>query len=411
MDLLAKWRKASHATSNVAETISDLRLVNSSLSSVDGAFRVLPYIDTFGVVTVNGVPTRTVEREIRRGNLRNALSGMRVSNTLSAAQESSFKSLIRNQTPDIFVDSIQTRASAARTANPDVAIPARTTGAELEASLTPAGKAKVENAWTKIVEASKGAVVTGVFVGFGVVVAATLWDQLNAATKARNGCYLVQTVNNKTTACKITGRSCGSSDLSTGVTACASAILGTLGYNAYLAGRQSLTNTALATRITTEVGVTLTDSNTNPLSLTGQQLSDLNSLANSLTASDFSTDICTLANKTSGCVGCDPSAGLGTPEYCAAEGLAANYTIQCVTNSTIADTLVEAATAAGTSVLDSITGSLSGASGGSGSIRTIAIWAAVIVVVAIVLAVVIRLLQSSRSRSVQAAPGGGGVFT
>ena len=66
---------------------------------------------------------------------------------------------------------------------------------------------------------------------------------------------------------------------------------------------------------------------------------------------------CSLYNRTSGCVACNPSATTNSELYLDDSELAENYTLQCVTDSTILETLVDVATNMGIDLFDATSGS------------------------------------------------------
>lgn len=353
MTWLSAIRKASIRMVDDARfdsAVDSLKNAKSGVASIDDVLKRLPYTRRADEVHVNGVRWRDKVTDLRVGNVRQTLHDMQVHANVSPADESAFKSVLRSQDlPDFVVSDLETDTRYAKRVHVDLDVTLHT-GAELENALSPASKAKVDTIMDKVKKAvGTAAVATGLFAA--IAIGGDLYENLARATKERDGCYIVETVNGVTSACKIVNRSCSDA---VGPTPClVDKIKAYIRPNLYMTLRHLIetNDTQTLNDIRDKCGgIVLTDVTLDEVLSRDADVSKLLKYVDEhdkLAAAAI--DPCKFAT-TDVCAACDPSADVTSARYLDDSRFPDNWTVKCVTGSTILDTLVDVTSALGVDV-------------------------------------------------------------
>ncbi len=360
MAFLRAIRESSSIMSSVAkfsEASTALKTVESGIGGIDSIIHSMPTQLKNMEMVVNEVPMRSVSGEFRVGEINKAFENLKL-DKVSIADEIAYKNVIEPTVPDIPVKKMNENIVSASEVHPDLKVTAET-GAELESSLSKNSKVKVESMMEKLtVYATAGGLVIGIVAV--LTVGGKIWNNIVEATNQRNGCFIVRKVNNKTTSCKILTRSC----MNQNGQVCSSQEVANLHLNVYLFLHHTVekNDTSMLNQLA-QAGIEVNSSNLEQILNNTEQVQKCYEFYEKLSVKPPIADPCGLAKLTEGCVACDPTAAFNSPYYVSDENLPNNMTIQCITNSTIIDTLVDVATGVGANIFsafgDSISGSIS----------------------------------------------------
>lgn len=384
-----KWLKAIRAAGKEFHThahykaaVEDLKLVTCNVHSVDEVFSKIQYTRLGNELAVNGATWRTIQNHLRVGEIRYALKKMKIPSAVTLKDEIALKNILRTQVPEFEAIELKKNIEAAKVMHSDLHVTADT-GAELEAKLDVKSKAKLTATWNKLKNVvgvgGKAAGIIG-----AIVVGGNMYENLVTATKERNGCFILQKVNGKTKACKILNRSCGSKDEKN---ACDSKTARLLHQNISILIKNALAHDKSSLEFANfTLGFPLTSANVDKV------LSDTNNVNKLITTyaaygAEEAAYPCQVAGKSTGCVACDPSAQRTSVEYVDDSELPINFSVQCITDSSILDTLVDATTGVGMKLWSRVEDSF----GSGGTMKIVAIVVTLFMVVLIVISLYLKL--------------------
>lgn len=212
MELLQSWRKGSayfQSSALANSAITNLKNVNTSLPTLNKILPSLNYVwDTSGLITINKHTLAEVEPLLRAGQLKKFFAQVNPSVSVSTDMQHAFQQLIKN-VPDVRLYDLDTEIIKYRKLFPELDVSGNTVES-VQAKLSPAAKTRVDGALAKLkAYVAAGGKIT-LIIG-GIVIAANIWQNLIDATNARIGCFLVYSVNNKTTSYKLMNRTCANS--------------------------------------------------------------------------------------------------------------------------------------------------------------------------------------------------------
>ena len=341
--------------------VTSIKTAKSGITSIDEVFANLPFTKRGDELLVNGKRLRASLADIRVGNIRKVLRDMKIPNNITAGDEAAFKKLIGSKVPEIEINKMNRNINTAKKFHSDLDIKA-STGKDIEQQLTPKSKAKLTASYKTIFKIAGGVATTGVGLYTAIVFTGNIFEDIAKATKAREGCYVVRKVNNVTSSCKLILRSCGVEN----GTACRGNIADNLSYNMNIMLNHFVQNND--SESLNEIGKILNISinKTTNIDTVLAQTGTIDKLQK-FYESRYSqrsqvpfSNPCALYKRTSGCVACNPSATTNSELYVDDSNLAENYSLQCVTNSTVLETLVDVATNMGIDIFDAATFSLRG---------------------------------------------------
>lgn len=370
MKLLTAIRRGIGHVEFPEAAIKEIKVSKVGITSIDNLFENLPYKTVGKEIHIGELPLHQVEGFVRRGELRELVKKLNIPTAITAAEEAGFKDLLVN-IPDKDISDFNSMLSKKKVSNADLDIIANN-GKELEGKLTKSAKEKLLNAYNKIKSVAGTTVTVGLFVG-GVILGADVYQTLVNATNKRNGCFLIRKVNGKVSSCKIKSHSydkdgniCSDSHR----------------HNIYLlVKRYSEIYSDADNNITYNTLKTIFDN-----APANKWLTMLENKREALEAFYYGTtykgelplNVDKYFENNKQCVACDPSAGATTIDYINIKDLPENMTVQCVTNSTILDTLVDIAKGTGVSILDGI-GSI-----GNKLLKPIAIFGAIFLILIVI---------------------------
>ena len=338
--------------------VMSIKTTKSGIKNIDDVFANLPFAKKGDELTVNGYRWRVSQADLRLGHIRKVLKEMKIPNNITAADEAIFKKLISSKVPEVEINKMNNNIKAAKRFHSDLDIKG-VTGKEIKQKLSPKSKAKLEANYRTIFKIAGG--VGGVAVGLYATIVFTnnIYNDLAKATKAREGCFVVSKVKNVTQSCKLILRSCGVAN----GTGCRGSIAKKLPYNISIMLNHFVTNNDNKALDDIEIncGIIVNKTNINTVLNHSQNIDKLQKFYKQKYSLESEqppfANPCGLYQKTSGCVACNPSATTNSELYLDDSELGENYSLQCVTDSTVLETLVDIATNMGIDLFDATSGS------------------------------------------------------
>lgn len=327
-----------------SEAVTTLKQTKTSVNAFDNVWENIKFKEVKGELTANGVRLRELEPDLRSGNLRSFAKKINIPDIFTEADEIAFRK-INNNVPEIHLDRLKKKVRDASIVHQDLDILVSSVD-DLRRKMQPQTKVKLDSFLNKLkAKAGTGLVVTGTLTA--IVFGADIYKSLLNAAHNRNGCHLVQTINGKTTSCKILSKSCNSDDTFK-VPQCSTAmldisnshLLNPLIYLLHVLRYEP----AELQQLISETGRDINDK-------TVQQLLD-NPVTYEIVSKHFLnyktkiSNICTLHATVENlpmpnCVACNPSAPLNSLEYVDTSDLPENFSFVCIKNTTILDVLVD----------------------------------------------------------------------
>ena len=347
MSWLKSIRKATKGIKDgntFKEVVTNIRKTKTAIKNIDDVFNNLPFVLKNNELVVNGKRWRLIQADLRVGNIRKALNEIKIPNNITVADEATFKKIFTSQVPEIKLNKIKERINASKRFHSDLDITGLSVN-EIKTTLknlSPKSKVKLEASYKTIFKVAGGIGTTAVGVYAAIKFTNNIYDDLARATKERDGCFLVCTLDGVTSSCKLIHRSCG---VESGKI-CKSELNERLPYNINIMLHHFIKNndTSSLKEIESILNIRLDHNNIGNV-LT--QTNNVNKL-HTYYKENFSnknvapfSDPCGLYNKTSGCIACDSSATVNSELYVDDSELAVNYSLQCVRHSTVLETLVE----------------------------------------------------------------------
>lgn len=344
-------RKAVKSSAESAdEVISSLKKPNTGIKSFDDAFGSLNFTSTAKGISVNGTPLRVLEKALRRGEIIKLFKSIDKTHTITYADELRFRKLV--DTPDLKLRELEETFTTAKVLHPDLDVIVNKLG-KTDAPLTTASKVKINNMMESLIKAKLttttkvGAVITGLTAT--IVIGTDYYKSLVEATAARNGVYVLVTINNKTTSYKLTSKSCQNQTLPKGSLA--------------FSGHLELDNAALyllyvingtdaveKTKVQTLLdGVAPTMETFESILSNDVQFQKIHEYyySSSYSGPKNINDPCRYLHENLKsdlpCIGWDTSASVNSLTYTSAAVLPDNMALTCITNSSMLETLVAAA--------------------------------------------------------------------
>ena len=351
------------------DAVSQLKTAKCDVPSIDTAFQSLPFTKVGDEIKVNDARFRDLEAKFRKGEIRDAFDDAKVSTTISKADESTLREVIKEEAPDVDIKEMKTKTDQAKKYHEDLAVTAKT-GEELEGKLSDKSKEKTKSIYSKIIAGvAVGTTVAGLFTAMAV--SGKMYDDIVDANNSRNGCFLVYK-NTNSIACKLPSRSCGYGNK--GAVPCSSDYRDKTSYNINLMLNDMFitgNNTAIEAIKTLGVVFSATpdDTSTYTAEYALNQPDNIPILTkymkdNFPTVMSATYDPCTTANIEIGCVACDTTAPTNSAKFTSTAMLDGNMTFVQIEDSTVIDTLTDIATTLGVDIFsasgDSISGSFQG---------------------------------------------------
>lgn len=359
---------ASHikSTPDFNLKIDNIKNTSSGVSSIDDVFKDLNYKQVGDEVHINDARLRDLEGDFRVGNVISGLNKANVATTISAGDEALFRNAISKDVPDLDIKNMEMKINSAKKFHSDLDVKS-TSGADLEAKLSPSSKEKTKSLWSKIVKVAAG---SGIAVGLFTAAYLTdnIFDDIHNAASARNGCFLVSKKTN-VEACKIVSKSCGYPTASASSSqVCSTDLIDKLQYNIYIMTHH-IEDTADSTAI--DELVTLGCEWTS--GMTADQVLAIENNVPVLmqyyttkypTLASVPFVACDVVTNYQGCIACDPTQPTISKLFTSTETMDSNVVYKCISNTSAIEAITDIATSMGVDILstsgDSISGSFQG---------------------------------------------------
>ncbi|UBZ25490.1 PIF-5 [Crangon crangon nudivirus] len=390
--------------STMDEIAVTVKGAKSGVHSIDDTLKQLELKDIGGEVKVNNARWRDVEPKLREGKIKSALDDMEVSNTISGSDEAVLRKSLKLDAPDIEVKDLENKQLAAKKIHSDVdVIPdGESTGDALKNKMSASGRSKA-TAWYKILVGAGQFAAYGVGIFTMIYLGTNVWDNILDATNRRNGCFVV-TKDGRVKACKLMDRTCYTAKSQANedkeILPCGEPY-STLMRNIYLMIADIKQNSKTDDVATlTAAGVTNMDKSIDEiLSVPANVAILVEQYRNIYPKGTETFNSCELIGLTKGCVACDSSVSTTSVNYADLSELEGNVTIQCITDSSVLDTLMDVATGMGVDLFGSASDSISGSFKGNFFLIFF-----IVVVVAAVIAIVLKFKSKPKEIAIQHDP-------
>lgn len=383
--------------SNLGDITTAIKNADSGVPSLNDAIGGLDFKQVGDEIHVGDARWRDVEPSLRVGDITKAFDDMGVSHTISAADEASLKNLLGPNSPDISIKSLENKQLVAKKYHEDIDVEAGS-GVELAAKLDKRSKEKVTSMYTKLKKAA-GVAAIGAGIFTTIFFTANMWQDISQATNARNGCFLAYK-DTATTACKLINRTCGYGEL--GDPPCSTEQVNSLDFNIYLMVADIIDrtdNTAISAL--TGLGLDLGDNTIDGVLSIPTNIPILVDYYKVMYPTNNETfDACTLGGIAQGCVSCNASLATNSVFYASDQMLEGNFTLKCITNTTVLDTFVDVSTEMGVEIFDALGDSISGSFRGNFFVII-----GIILVLVIIVALVLKFKPASTSKNTSVSGG------
>lgn len=372
---------------NADNLVTSLKNVDSGIKSLDDALRDLPVTkSSTGHLTVAGEPLGSINKVLREGDLVEIvrLSGKQI--PITAIEKANFKTAVA-EFPEKAIRDVLDNADVTKIKYPQLNV--NIDNINLLPDSAKQIAAKVESNLGKYFKV--GAFVT-LFVG-GIVVS-KIW--LEKATLDRKGCWMLRTVNGKTSSCKVVDYSCNASNTTMACTVSLSY------YNVTLTLMKicTLDDTNVdKVEISKLTGIAVNEMNDKLATLIDQHFEKISTYIDGMSTKPV-VDVCKITHPSiedgtiPNCRLCVPSANPTSTRYIDPTQYADNVTFECVDQPTIIDTIADIVVSTGKNLWDGVTGSLSGV------LKPILIAVGVILVLIIIISIITRFMPKKKAEDV-----------
>lgn len=346
------FKKFSKVGSDLPSFKNSIKTIDSGLSELDIAFKNAPTKLDKGIIKmgVNNKPLGGIISIVKSGDLSKLLKELGSSLIPSGNANKAFKTATKNF-PEAKLTDMRTKITTNAKIHPDLNV--KLTDVTDVNKLSKSSKAKLDGALKKIKAYAKGGLIVAGVVAV-IAIGANMYKNIIDATNARNGCFLSTTINNKTTSCKITNRSCQSLEINE--KACTETVDATINLAIYLQHLALKGDDVKKAEIEKEFNIIIS-----PDTIAGILEGDVFEKISIKYALKGLTvpKICmgTIPSITEPkCRCCDPSADPNSLGFADVTDLADNKTLICVATSNILDTIVDIGLNAGDNLLSGIFG-------------------------------------------------------
>lgn len=360
-----------------------LRSVKTGIVSVDDAIKSLPVTKARGVLLMGEVPVGRVGRVLREGDLPEIIRLSKSRIPYTSADQAAFK-FTAKEFPDKALRDVDDLANVHKRNYPEL------NSTSLDTLSTSGAKqiAKVESNLLKYVKP-----LSYVALALGGFYVGSNW--LKTALAARTGCFMVTTINNKTTSCKIAAFSCTNS---TDGTLCSRYPDDLYNITLVLMHIVQLPDTdTLKINLATAVSMQVAELNPKLATLIDNSYLQASTYIKSLVVKP-TFSICSITHPqveggvVPGCRMCSPSDDPLSTTFIDPALLADNVTLRCSITPSILETVADASITTGKNLLDGVF------SGLSGIMKYIYIFGGIIILL-VLLAVAFKVIMTIRRKS------------
>lgn len=361
-----------------------LREVDSGIKSVDDAIKSMSVTQLDdGFLRIADQPAGAINKILREGNLEDLVKASKQDIAITSRDKALYSELVK-ATPEksIYAVSEETATNASKYPQLDVT-------ADNISSLSVAGERDLKKAESNLFKKFKEGTILALTIGTVVVSV----DAIRKATERRKGCFMLTTINGKTTSCKVQAYSCiGNND---GVL-CNSSLPY---YNLTLVLMQIANLPDTDQRkidVATAAGVAPADLHANMKLVIDTKYTEIGRVISKMDNRPL-FQICNLTHKdvekgvVPPCRMCSPSDNPTSTSFIDPTQYPENVTFHCSINPSIVETMSDIVINTGVDIWDGIT------TGILKFLKPIGIFLAVILVLAIILIVLFKYVPSRRS--------------
>lgn len=355
---LASFTHSLRAVENVtglaaSSALSELvRTTTTGLTAFDSSLRSLSIVGTATEpVRIANQPIGAVYRVIRSGDLGAYMNLVKSQVAFSSIDASSFSSAV-GATPERALHTLNKTVEQNSKTHPDLLL----TADDLP-NASASTKEIIKKAEQTLLQ--KLARNTSVLITVGIIVVTSEWAYKSVV--ANRGCFMLTTINGKTTSCRIKQLSC--TNLTATDNVCTTPFTAGRNYTLLLMVLVNSQDTdTLKTNIANDLGLSVADLSTKIATIIDTQFETLRvSFDKHLTSNSLDiSEPCSISNplieqgKVPDCRMCNPSASPKSTEYVNLANFGDNITFNCNANPTILQILTDATIATGIQLLDSV---------------------------------------------------------
>lgn len=371
----------------VEKAVALLKNVDSGIKTTDEVLKRLKVTkDARGALLLNDVHVGHVNRLLREGDLKKLSSVCKLNVPLTAADEAAFRRLV-GHTPESGLKIVDDLATATKRERPYMHATAKNLDKISETARRDLKKVE-SNLYRHFKE---GAVIA---LTIGTVIVGTDW--IAKATAARTGCFMVTTINGKTTSCKVTSCTCTNNVVDN------NACSGTLDYYNITLVIMNLASSADSDpnkiALAAAVGVVPSRMNAELVNIMDNHYPAAAAAVGKMDSRTFRAfSVCGVKNNAvengvvPPCRMCDPTADPVSTAFIDPTQYGDNVTFQCVTNPSVLDTISDTVVSTGKDLWVGVSDVF------SWSLKQIGIVAAVIVILVVLASLVARIITRKRS--------------
>lgn len=370
---------------SVEEASTLLKSVNSTVRSVDEAVKSLPVSRARqGYLLMGEETVGSVNKILREGDLSGLVRISKRDIPYTSADTKAFKSTVADVPEKKFRD-VQDLAASSKKSHPQLDV-----SAEQAANLSNSAKAdvkKIENNLSK-----KFAAGTKIALTIGAIYVGVDW--LTKATEQRKGCFMLTTLNGKTTSCKVQAYSC----IGSGGTLCSTT---PAYYNTTLVLMKIATlanDDARKIKVAEAAGVSVADLQNKLATIIDQKYEAVSAVITAMQDKPALT-VCELKHPDiekgviPPCRLCSPSDNPISTTFIDSSQYPDNVTFQCVINPSLLDTAADAIVNTGENILNGVGGAISGA------LKPILIVVAVILVLVLLISILVKFVPKRKQKT------------
>lgn len=378
-----------------AEILDRVKTLKSDLNVLDNAAsNLIPTKTEAGTLLLNDKTLGDVVKIFNGGKLADVIKLSKLNVPINSIDESAFKTLTK-ESPYAILNDLDELISVRKKQFPELNVGVR------DVSKLSAENVKKLSKMDSILRKAKPAAVIALTIGAVYVVA----DWITQTTKEREGCFMLTTLNGKTTSCKISAYTCASDDISQVGKMCTSVD------PAYTQSNLALVYLTIASQPPTHpLYVALVKglgyaAGTDLMAKINEVLTTKFMTLDSFWTSQKGTpdglnlqiSPCSLKNQNiengiiPPCRLCDPTADPTSTKYINPNIIGDNITFQCVINPSILDTITDVVASTGIDLFGEISSTI------SGSFKYIGYGVLVLAIIGIIVLVVTRLLMKGRN--------------
>lgn len=361
---------------------TSLKNVDSGIRSLDDALKDMPVTKTnAGHLTIADEPIGSVNKILREGDLSELvrLSGKQI--PVTSIDRVNFKQAV-SEFPEKTYRDIVDSADVTKTNYPQLNV--NVDNLNLLPDSAKQLASKVESNLFKYFKVGTVVVLT-----VGGITATSIW--LERETQNRKGCWMLRTVNGKTSSCKVVDYSCnGNVTMACGVN--------NGYYNITLSLMKICTydDTNVDKKAISDLtGVPVADMNARISTLIDQHFEKITNYINGMSVKP-TVDVCKITHpdiengEIPDCRLCVPSANPTSTQYIDPSQYADNITFQCISKPTVIDTISDIAVSTGKNLWDGISNSL------GGILKPILIAVGVILVLIVIISILTRVMPKKK---------------